>query len=139
MLIASRGRTVIEDCSFHTSGAAILFEANGKYWFESGGTRDVTIRGCVFDACRHGRWGNAVIECAKREAIEEGCYFHQSIRVIDNTFRMANGGAPAAIFDNIKDLCFRGNTLIAAPDGTPARILLSHIGHADVQQGAEIL
>lgn len=139
MLIASRGRTVIEDCSFHTSGAAILFEANGKYWFESGGTRDVTIRGCVFDACRHGRWGNAVIECAKREAIEEGCYFHQSISVIDNTFRMANGGAPAAIFDNIKDLCFRGNTLIAAPDGTPARILLSHIGHADVQQGAEIL
>ena len=41
MLIASRGRTVIEDCDFHTSGAAILFEANGEYWFESGGTQDV--------------------------------------------------------------------------------------------------
>lgn len=137
MLIASRGRTVIEDCYFHTSGAAVLFEANGEYWFESGGTRDVTIRGCRFDACRHGRWGNAVIECARRKATEEGRYFHRSIRVLDNTFRMADGGAPAAIFDNIESLCFRGNTLIAAPDGTPARVLLSHIGQADIQPDAE--
>lgn len=138
MLIASRGRTVIEDCDFHTSGAAILFEANGEYWFESGGTRDVTIRNCTFDTCRHGLWGSAVIECARRAATEEGRYFHQSIRVLDNTFRMADGGAAAAIFDNIKDLCFRGNTFIAAPDGTTARVSLSHIGQADVQSDAEL-
>ena len=137
MLIASRGRTVIEDCDFHTSGAAILFEANGEYWFESGGTQDVTIRNCMFDTCRHGGWGNAVIECAPREAVEAGRYFHRRIRVLDNSFRMASGGAPAAIFDNIADLCFRGNTLIPAPDGTPARILLSHIGRADIQSDVE--
>ena len=137
MLIASRGRTVIEDCYFHTSGAAVLFEANGEYWFESGGTQDVTIRNCMFDTCRHGGWGNAVIECAPREAVEAGRYFHRRIRVLDNSFRMASGGAPAAIFDNIADLCFRGNTLIPAPDGTPARILLSHIGRADIQSDVE--
>ena len=137
MLIASRGRTIIEDCDFHTSGAAILFEANGEYWFESGGTQDVTIRNCMFDTCRHGRWGNAVIECAPREAVEEGRYFHRCIRVLDNSFHMAGGGAPAAIFDNIANLCFRGNTLSPAPDGVPARILLSHIGRADIQPDVE--
>ena len=79
-----------------------------------------------------------MIECARRAATEEGRYFHQSIRVLDNTFRMADGGAVAAIFDNIRNLCFRGNTFIAAPDGTTARVLLSHVGQADIQSDAEL-
>ncbi len=74
MLIASKGKTIIENNYFHTSGCAILFESDGQYWFESGGTTDVTIKNNVFDRCKHGTWGSAVIEFAKREKIEENKY-----------------------------------------------------------------
>jgi hypothetical protein len=44
LLIGSRGHVVIEKCTFHTPGAAILFEGDGSYWFEQSGVRNVIIR-----------------------------------------------------------------------------------------------
>lgn len=135
MLIASRGKTVIEDCDFHTSGAAILFEANGDYWFESGGTKDVTIRNCRFDRCKYGGWGRGVIQCVGRRAEEEGKYFHEKIAVTDNTFVMLND--TAVIFDNVKNAVFRGNTVTPA-EGKAAKVLLHHTGNADIAPGVTV-
>ena len=51
LLLGSRGRIVVEGCTFHTPGAAILFEGDGNYWYEQSGVRDVVIRDNVFDNC----------------------------------------------------------------------------------------
>lgn len=45
MLIATAGKVVVEDNLFeHSSMAGIQFEGDNGYWWESGPTRDVTIR-----------------------------------------------------------------------------------------------
>lgn len=138
MLIAARGKTLIEDCTFHTSGVAILFESDGAYWFESGGTEDVTIRNCLFDRCKHGGWGRGVIECVARPATEEGKYFHHCIRITENEFRMLPGDAiPAAIFDNVQTAVFTDNRMMTA-SGAPATVVLHHIGQAEVQPDTDL-
>ena len=55
-LLGSRERMVIEDCWFHTSGASLLFEGDGYYWYEQAGPRDVVIRNNTFDRCMYGAW-----------------------------------------------------------------------------------
>lgn len=130
MLIATRGKTVIEDCYFHSSGSAILFESNGDYWYESGGVQDVTIRRNTFDACKHGGWGQAVVDCVPRKATEEGRYFHREIKVLDNTFHMVTDAV--AILDNVEHAVFCGNTVTAA-EGVCPRLIVRHVGKAEVK------
>ena len=130
MLIATRGKTVIEDCYFHASGSAILFESNGDYWYESGGVQDVTIRNNTFDACKHGGWGRAIVDCVPRKATEEGKYFNREIKVLDNKFHMVTDAV--AILDNIEHAVFRGNTVTAA-EGVSPRVIVRHVGHAEVE------
>ena len=130
MLIATRGKTVIENNYFHSSGSAILFEANGDYWFESGGVQDVTIRNNKFDGCKHGRWGRAIVDCVPRKATEEGKYFNREIKVLDNEFYMVTNDV--AILDNIEHAVFRGNTVTAAEGITP-RVVVRHVGNAEVE------
>lgn len=130
MLIATRGKTVIENCYFHTSGSAILFDPNGSYWFESGGVQDVTIRNNNFDSCKYANWGSAVISCVPRKAVEEGKYFNREIKVIDNKFHMTMGYTVQ--FDNIQHAIFKNNTVTAA-EGIEPKITLNHIGNAEIE------
>ncbi len=130
MLIATRGKTVIEDCYFHASGSAILFESNGDYWYESGGVQDVTIRNNTFDACKHGGWGRAIVDCVPRKATEEGKYFNREIKVLDNKFHMVTDAV--AILDNIEHAVFRGNTVTAA-EGVSPRVIVRHVGNAEIE------
>jgi hypothetical protein len=130
MLIATRGKTVIEDCYFHSSGSAILFESNGDYWYESGGVQDVTIRNNTFDACKHGGWGRAIVDCVPRKATEEGKYFNREIKVLDNKFHMVTEAV--AILDNIEHAVFRGNTVTAA-EGISPRVIVRHVGNAEIE------
>lgn len=130
MLIATRGKTVIEDCYFHSSGSAILFESNGDYWFESGGVQDVTIRNNFFDGCKYARWGSAVISCVPRKAIESGKYFNREINVIDNKFNMTMDYAVQ--FDNVERVRFTGNEVTSA-EGISPKITLNHIGCAEIE------
>lgn len=55
-LLGSRQQMVIEDCWFHTSGASLLFEGDGYYWYEQAGPRNVVIRNNTFDRCMYGAW-----------------------------------------------------------------------------------
>jgi hypothetical protein len=129
MLIATRGKTIIEDCYFHTSGSAILFESNGSFWFESGGTNDVTVQNNFFDRCKYTAWGVAVISCVPRVAIEEGKYFHKSIKINNNKFKTTFDYLIQ--FDNVESMSFKGNT-VSATDGVSPKITLKHIKNADV-------
>lgn len=128
MLIAAKGKVLIENNFFHSSGAAILFESDGKYWFESGGTSSVTIKNNVFDRCKYSRFGKAVVQFVKREATEDGKYYHNEINVIDNKFVMY--GDLAAIFDNINKLCLKGNVV---ESDKPPVVEISHCNNVDLQ------
>ncbi len=131
MLIATRGKTVIENNYFHTSGSAILFEADGAYWFESGGVKDVTVKNNIFDACKHGGWGSSVIECVPRRKTEEDKYFSDTIRVINNEFKMINDNVVS--FNNLKHAVFRGNTVTAIEKDVHPRIIAHHVGQAEIE------
>ena len=62
ILLGSRAKMVIEENVFHTPGAAILLEGDGRYWYEQAGVRDLVIRKNTFDNCNFGVWGKATIE-----------------------------------------------------------------------------
>ncbi len=130
MLIATRGKTLIENNYFHTSGAAVLFEANGDYWYESGGTLDVTIKNNNFDACRYAKWSDAIISCVPKKAIEEGKYFGKDIKILDNRFYMINDNVVA--FNNVENVTFTGNT-ISANEGVDPKITVKHVKNKKIE------
>ncbi len=109
MLVGTRGKVEIKNNYFHTSGASILFESDGEFWFESGGTTDVKISGNTFDRCCIGpeHWGNSVIETVSRKEDVEGEYYHKSIIITDNEF--IGNTSTLLIADNIESLVFKNN------------------------------
>ena len=109
MLLASRGKTVIKNNYFHTSGAAIKFESDGKFWFESGGTNDVLICGNVFDACKFSASPQTVIYVSPREKTEEGRYFHKKIAICNNEFKGCHGDL--VYMDNTEEFIFTENKI----------------------------
>lgn len=133
MLIATRGKVIIEDCFFHTSGTAIKFEADGKEYFESGGVVDVTIRNNTFDGCMHGDWGEAAVECTPRDKEEEGRYFHGKISIKENTFKDTK--RELVIINNTENFEFLNNNLIEEN----TRVFVSHVGNCDIQEGVQAL
>ncbi len=108
MLIASRGHIEIKNNHFHSGGAAIQFESDPFRWYESGGTLDVLIEGNLFDNCRHGKWGRAVIDINKRKEIIDGFYYHKKIEIKNNRFTQKD--VPCVAADNVESLIFKGNT-----------------------------
>ena len=89
LLIGSRGKVVIEKNTFHSPGTAILFEGDGRYWYEQSGVRDVVIRDNVFDNCMYGSpsWGSAVIAVGSGIPDKEHSRYHKNILVENNVFR----------------------------------------------------
>ncbi len=123
LLVGSRGNVVIENCTFHTPGSAILFEGDGRYWYEQSGVRDVTIRNNIFLNCMYGSktWGSAVISVGSGIPGREKSRYHKNIKVENNVFRG---------FDNrlvnlycVDGFSFRGNKIEMTDDypvtGTP--------------------
>ena len=89
LLIGSRGKVVIEKNTFHSPGTAILFEGDGRYWYEQSGVRDVVIRDNVFDNCMYGSatWGSAVIAVGSGIPDKEHSRYHKNILVENNVFK----------------------------------------------------
>ena len=109
MLLASRGKTEIKNNYFATSGAAIKFESDGKFWYESGRTMDVTISGNVFEDCKYCKGGNSIITVSPREKTEEGRYYHKKIAVTNNEFKGCNG--VLASINNTETFIFKDNKI----------------------------
>lgn len=93
MLLNCRGKTVVEHNTFHSPGAAILFEGDSFHWYEQGGVSDCVIRNNVFDNCMFGVWGKAVIDVkAGIKEDRETSRYNKNIRIEDNTFRVFDEG-----------------------------------------------
>ncbi len=93
MLLNCRGKTIVENNTFHSPGAAILFEGDSFFWFEQGGVTDCVIRNNTFDNCLFGVWGKAVIDVKAgiREDRENSRYNH-NVLIENNTFRVYDEG-----------------------------------------------
>ena len=116
LLLGTRGKIVIENNTFHTPGAAILFEGDGRFWFEQAGVRNCEIRHNTFDNCNYGTWGNAAIQVGSGIDPSERALgrYNRNIMIEDNTFR---------IFDPrilnvycIDGLTFRNNKVVRSTD-----------------------
>ena len=136
ILIANIGTTLIEDCYFHTSGSSIKLECDGEYWFESGGVGELTVRGCTFDRCLHGKWGKAVIEAQKRKRTLEDDYFHHRVAIENNTFRLYTDGIVQ--LNNTEEFVFAGNR-IEYTDGITPTVITQHIKNASVQEDVTLI
>ncbi len=132
MLVASKGKTVIENNHFYSPGVAVLLEANGEYWYESGGTNDLIIRNNTFENCCYSAPMGPVIACAPRKAVEPGKYFHKHITVTGNRFLMAEQSQLLAGFDNVRQVVLQDNT-VEIKDGLEPQVLLHHVGCSDLQ------
>ena len=107
MLIATSGEVLIEDSRFlHSSMAGIQLEGDNGFWWESGPTRDVTIRGNLF--LNNAGSALRVMPQINHQRFPEALY-HGGIVFEDNiieTFhrRVVEGVA-------VDGLIFRGNTI----------------------------
>lgn len=110
ILLGSRAKMVIEDNVFHTPGAAILLEGDGRFWYEQAGVRDLVIRKNVFDNCNFGVWGKATIEVGA--GIEKACRatsrYNRDVRIEENLFRTFGSGTLVQMF-SVDGLTLRGN------------------------------
>lgn len=136
MLIATKGKVLIENNYFNTSGCAILFQSDGVFWFESGGVYDVEIKNNTFDSCRYSPWGNAIIDCPPRPSEEEGRYFHKKISVTDNRFIMINDSV--ALFNNAEEIVFANNEIECSEEIKPY-ITVQHVAKEDIRSPLPIL
>ena len=120
MLIATKGKVEIKNNYFNTPGVAILFESDGKFWFEAGGTKDVRITENIFDNCRFtkGNWGKNVIEMKPREEFDGENYYHKYVEVANNRFTNCGGSLLSA--DNVERFVWKDNTI---EDGTECQLL----------------
>ena len=116
LLLGSRAKMLIEDCTFHNGGPALLMEGDARYWFEQAGVRDVTIRNNLFDNCYYGHWGTGVISVGTgldRDKWPE-CRYNQNVKVLNNTFRLIQ--QPVMDLYCLKGLTLRGNRFIMSHD-----------------------
>lgn len=107
MLIATNRKAVVKNCRFHTSGSAIVLECDGKFWYESGAVRDLTIENNVFDDCRYANWDKGVISIPEGKQTVDGFYYHGRIEIKNNTFIGHNDYDVYA--DNVSELFCVGN------------------------------
>ena len=122
MLLASKGKTVVRNNHFNSGGAAIQFESDPFKWYECGGTRDVLIEGNLFDDCKYGKWGRAVIDIGKRRRVVEGFYYHDKIEIRNNRFTQTE--YPCVAADNVRNLIFdESNTYSSEVSVIPAHCI----------------
>lgn len=117
ILLGSRGKMVIEGNTFHTPGAAILFEGDASFWFEQAGVRDVVIRGNTFDNCNYGVWGTSCIQVGSgiAEEFRKTTRYNRNITIENNLFRVFSPLPLLSIY-SVDGLTFAGNQLERTSD-----------------------
>ncbi len=111
ILISTAAHTVIENCEFYNSEAAIDFTCDAKYWFESTAAADVTIRNNRFVDCAHASFCGVIRSCP---LIPKGnTVFHKGIKIYDNVFESFS---PLMLEMNHAEFDFHDNTYIKKTD-----------------------
>lgn len=145
MLLQSRD-VLLEDCVFEDiSGAGLHICTDADEWWESLGSRDVTVQRCTFAHCNFGVAGREAaldIFSDLPEGRQSAAGVHQRLHILDNTFtdntgaaihvgssdgvevrgnRFATGEYPAVIVMNSRNVTIVGNTLLSGRGGVEIR------------------
>jgi hypothetical protein len=124
MLLQTRD-VVLDGCTFEDiSGAGLQICTDAQDWWESLGSRDVTVKNCIFRRCNFGVARRAAAldlfsDLAKGRQSAAGV--HQRIKILDCTFE-ENSGAAINIGSAI-DVEIRGNKI--AHGSTPVVIIMN--------------
>ena len=110
MLIAAKGKIEIVGNRYHCAGAAIQFESDPIKWLECGGVKNVIIENNIFDDCKHGAWGSAVIDICPRKATARDFFYHERITVRNNVFTQKD--APCVSVNSVKEFIFTDNDYV---------------------------
>lgn len=136
MLLNCRGKTIVENNTFHSPGAAILFEGDASYWFEQGGVTDCIIQNNLFDNCLFGVWGKAVIDVGAgiTENLDVSRY-NKNIKIINNTFRIFDDALLLHAYC-VENLMWKDNKIERNNSYPPARTnnSLFKVEHSDAVQ-----
>lgn len=116
ILLTSPGKMVVRNNVFKSAGTAILVEGDLTYWYESGGVRDLTITGNLFDRCHTSQWGHSVISFSPSPVPDDDSLprFHRRIRITDNTFNLIEPSVLYARF--VEGLVFKNNHINMTED-----------------------
>lgn len=116
VLLGSRTSILVEGCTFHIGGAAIMTGGDSQYWFEQGGVSNMTIRNNIFDNCMFGNWGRAVISMDAGEEPEPAgaLRFNRNVTVENNEFRLVDPRIVSAV--SVDGFIFRNNKIIRSDD-----------------------
>jgi len=125
MLLQSRD-VVLEDCVFEDiSGAGLHICTDAVDWWESLGSRDVTVKNCVFRRCNFGVARRAAAldifsDLAKGRQSAAGV--HQRLHILNNTFE-DNSGAAIHV-GSAEDVEVRSNRFSGVKEG-PAIVIMN--------------
>lgn len=111
-LLSSSGRTLIERCRFHNMNCGIQIGGELKDWFESGATRDITVRNCDFTNSAYAG-GSAIQIQPHLYKADMDHPFHGRIAIENNLFCQQDRRILHA--ELVSQLIFRGNTFRADP------------------------
>jgi len=115
LLVTTPGKVVIEDNIFESSGSAILISGDANGWYESGGVRDVLIRGNTFEApCLTNLYqfceGVISIFPIIPKPDQAPKPFHRNIRIEGNVFHAFD--YPVLYAKSVDGLAFADNRII---------------------------
>lgn len=119
VLLGSRRSILVEGCTFHIGGSAIMTGGDSQYWFEQGGVTNLTVRNNLFDNCNYGNWGKAAvsIDAGRTPEPESAARFNRNVRFEGNEFRTFDPRIMEAV--SVDGLVFENNRIIHSGDYPP--------------------
>lgn len=106
ILCTTRKPVVIEDNIFDGMGMASIYISNdAQGWYESGPTRDVTIKNNVFTRCQT----DAILVEPTNPTVSTTATVHDNMKIVGNIFYLDNKKALNA--KSVSNLTFKGNTI----------------------------
>jgi hypothetical protein len=116
VLLGSRESILVEGCTFHIPGSAIMTGGDLQYWFEQGGVHNMTIRNNVFDSCMFGNWGSAVITigAGKSPEPENAPRFNRNLIIENNEFYIVDPRLVNAT--SVDGLIFKDNKIVQSEE-----------------------
>ena len=137
LLISTPGDVLIENCKFGSMMAGIRICGDANYWFESGNTRNVVIRGNTFtDLGIGGREPQAILQIdpiIPSDARSNDFFYHDRIVFEDNTVSTFDNQIIYAL--SVKSLEIKNNKFIDTKTYAP---LFPQLSVIDVQYCGDV-
>lgn len=127
LLLSTSGKVLVEKSRFHAPGSAIRISSGVDHWYESGPASEVVIRDNIFDNCRYGLWGEAVIDIVAVDGKDSTSTspYHGRVAITGNRFITFDGLIVHAY--RTAELVFTGNTIEASKAYPPFRTVTSPV------------